>query len=117
MNGGQQDLSLAAGGLLIVIGGIADVTKLGLEAAFGIGIILDPVLISPVTALTFWVILQHNGIPMFSGKRSVSGWTNLVFAEAPVVDALPDWTVYAIYLTVAPRVVHAMRKQPEQLPQ
>jgi len=81
---------------LVVVGLLADGTKVGLEAAFGIGVILDPVLISPVTCMIFWVTLNHNGIAMFSGSRGWIGWTNLLIAETPVVDALPDWTMYAL---------------------
>jgi hypothetical protein len=96
----EQKLSLGAGGFLIVVGLLADATKILLDILFGVGIILDPLLITPVTALIFGITLSHNGIPMFSGKRSWAGWTNLIVSLIPVLDFLPDWTVYAIYLTV-----------------
>jgi hypothetical protein len=75
---------------------LADAAKIGLDLLFGIGFILDPVFISPVTCMIFWITLNHNGIPMFSGKRAWMGWTNLIVAETPGVDATSDWTIYAI---------------------
>ena len=109
----QQELPLSAGILLIAIGAGADTTKFVLDAAFGIGIVLDPLVISPITTLIFWIVLQHNGVPMFSGRRAVSGWINLAVAETPLLDAAPDWTVYAAYLTFAPRVIKAVSGTPE----
>ena len=46
--------------------------------------------------MIFWITLSHNNIPMFSGDRGWIGWVNLVVAETPGVDALPDWTIYAL---------------------
>lgn len=104
---GEGELPMSAGFLLIVVGAGADSAKFALEYLFGVGLVLDPFLISPTTALIFWLVMQHNNVPMFSGKRAAAGWTNLVVAEIPGIDALPDWTAYAIYLTVAPRIGRA----------
>jgi hypothetical protein len=95
----EPKLPLIAGGFLIVVGIIADVAKVGLDALFGIGFILDPLIITPITGLIFWITLNHNNISMFSGKNSWSGWANLVYSFIPGLDFLPDWTVYAVYLT------------------
>jgi hypothetical protein len=105
----EKRLPLAAGGFLIAVGGIADAVKFALDMLFGIGVILDPLVISPITWMIFWITLQHNGISMFSGKRGIAGWVNIAIAECPGVDALPDWTVYAIYLTFADRASDVAR--------
>jgi hypothetical protein len=96
----EEKLPLSAGIFLIIVGLLADGAKILLDALFGIGMILDPFLVTPITALIFGITLSHNGISMFSGKRSWAGWTNLIFSFIPILDFLPDWTVYAIYLTV-----------------
>jgi hypothetical protein len=108
MSGEVHELPLSAGILLIAVGAGADTTKFALEYFLGIGLVLDPLLISPVTALIFWVVHVHNDVPMFSGKRAAAAWINLAVAETPAVDALPDWTVYAAYLTFAPRVAKVL---------
>lgn len=99
----QGELSAASSGFLIVVGLIADGTKILLDAFFGIGIILDPFVISPITALIFGIVLWHNGMSMFSGKRSWAGWSNFIFSLIPVLDFLPDWTAYAIFLAITSR--------------
>lgn len=103
----EKQLPVGAGVFLIIVGLVADGTKALLDFLFGIGFILDPCLISPVTWIIFWITLSHNGIPMMSGKRGTSGWINLAIAEVPGVDALPDWTFYAFYLLVSSRVSEA----------
>lgn len=96
----EKKLPLSAGVFLIIVGLLADGIKVLLDFAFGIGIILDPFVVTPITALIFGITLDHNGISMLSGKRSWAGWTNLIFSFIPVWDMLPDWTIYAIYLTI-----------------
>lgn len=93
---GERKLPGSARVFLVAVGVLADGTKVGLDLTLGIGVILDPLFISPVTCMIFWITLNHNGIPMFSGKRGWMGWTNLIVAETPAVDALPDWTIYAL---------------------
>jgi|ERR1700733_3327412 hypothetical protein len=99
MNEDEGRLPVAAGIFLIVVGIIADVSKVGLDALFGIGFILDPLLITPIAWFLFLITLNHNNIPMFTGKRGWVGWANLVYSFLPGLDFLPDWTVYAVYLT------------------
>jgi hypothetical protein len=96
----EKRLSSGARGILIVAGLFFDGLKIGLDAAFGLGIILDPLLITPIATVAFWLILDHNGISMFSGKHWVSGWVNMIFSFIPILDVFPDWTVYAIYLSI-----------------
>ena len=99
MNQGRE-LSALSSGFLIVVGLIADGFKIGLDAFFGIGMVLNPFLVTPITALVFGIVFSHNGMSMFSGKRAWAGWSNLIFSFVPVLDFLPDWTAYAIYLAV-----------------
>ncbi|MDR3570722.1 MAG: hypothetical protein P4L81_00785 [Candidatus Pacebacteria bacterium] len=99
MNDTEPTLSLTSSILLIVIGLIADIAKAVLDFFF-VGFILDPFVITPITAIVFGMILDQNGISMFSGKRWVAGWVNLVFSLIPVLDWLPDWTAYAVYLAI-----------------
>jgi hypothetical protein len=99
MNEDEGKLSVEAAIFLIIVGIIADVTKVGLDVVFGIGFILDPFLITPIAGFIFWLTLYHNNISMLGGKRWWVGWTNLVYSFLPGLDFLPDWTVYAVYLT------------------
>ena len=91
----QKKLSKAARMFLIIVGLIADSLKIGLEFFFGIGLALDSFFISPIALVIFTITFMHNGVPMFSGKRGWMGWTNLVVGETPLVNALPNWTMYA----------------------
>lgn len=86
----------------------ADGTKLALEFLFGIGLILDPFVISPVTAMIFWVVFTHNDMPMFSGRFASAGWTNLFVSVTPGVDAVPDWTVYTCYIVISDRMTSTL---------
>lgn len=97
---GQAHLSNLSKGFLLVVALSADGAKIGLDALFGIGIILDPLVITPATAMIFWVVFQHNGMPMFTGRFGTAGWINLGVSLTPGVDAVPDWTVYTAYLLV-----------------
>ena len=90
-----------AKGFLWIVALVADITKIALDFFFGIGFILDPVLISPVTWMIFMVTFMHNSVPMFSGERAWMGWSNIIVAETPVVDGIPDWSLYMLALTVA----------------
>lgn len=101
---GEKRLPTTAGVFLLFVAVIADAAKFLLDLLFGIGFILDPCFISPVTWMIFWITLNHNGIPMMSGKRGAAGWINLIVAEVPGLDALPDWTAYTIYLIASNRV-------------
>lgn len=96
----QHRLPMGAKLFLICAGIVFDIIKLGFDALFGIGIILDPLFITPIAGLVFWIVLRHNDVPMFTGERSWAGWSNIVFSLTPILDALPDWTAYAIYLSV-----------------
>ena len=93
---GEKKLPTTARIFLVAVGGLADITKIALDFFFGIGIFLDPMLISPVAWVIFWITFNHNGIPMFSGKRGWMGWVNLGVGETPGVDASPNWTIYAL---------------------
>jgi hypothetical protein len=94
----EPALSPLSAGFLIIVGLVADTAKILLDALFGVGIILDPFIVTPVTALVFGIVLTHNGMSMFSGRRAWAGWANLIFSFVPVLDFLPDWTAYAIFL-------------------
>jgi hypothetical protein len=100
----QKKLPAVAAGFLLVVALIADGTKFALDFLFGIGIVLDPIFITPLTTLVFWITLNHNNISMFSGKNWASAWVNEVVSFTPGIDALPDWTVYTIYLIAQNRV-------------
>ncbi len=97
---GEKKLSSGSALFLIVIGIFADGAKLLLDLLFGIGIVLDPLLITPITTLIFWITLHHNNISMFGGKLAAASWTNEAVSLIPGIDALPDWTAYAIYLAI-----------------
>jgi hypothetical protein len=97
MKGGKK-LPKTALFFLFIVAIIADGTKFLLDLLFGIGFILDPVFITPITTGIFWITLNHNGVPMFSGKNWAAGWINEIVSLTPGIDALPDWTAYTIYL-------------------
>lgn len=97
---GSKKLSGTAEVFLLVLAVLADAAKFLLDLLFGIGFILDPLFITPITTLIFWITLNHNGVSMFSGKNAVAGWVNEIVSLTPGVDALPDWTAYTIYLIV-----------------
>jgi hypothetical protein len=94
----EKKLSGTSRVFLVMVGAIADLTKIALDLLFGIGFILDPLIISPITLVIFWITLAHNNVSMFSGHHAWMGWTNLVIAEIPGVDAFPDWTMYALFV-------------------
>jgi hypothetical protein len=94
----EKHLSMPSKGFLLVIALGADGTKILLDYLFGVGIILDPLIISPVTQMIFWVVFFHNDVPMFSGRFASAGWINLFVSITPGVDALPDWTAYTCYI-------------------
>lgn len=100
----ENRLPASAGGFLLVVALIADGSKIMLDALFGMGFILDPVLITPITTAIFWITLNHNGISMFSGRNWAAAWTNELVSLTPGVDALPDWTVYTVYLLANNRI-------------
>lgn len=97
----KERLSFGTKVALIFAGLFWDGLKVVLDFG-GVGLILDPFLITPLAAFTFAIILSESGIEvsMFSGKNSWAGWVNLLFSLVPILDILPDWTVYAIYLVV-----------------
>lgn len=96
----EGKLSLTGGVILIVLGMFFDAMKFVLDLLFAIGFVLDPFFITPIATFVFWLILNHYGVPMFSGKNWTSAWINEAVSLTPGVDALPDWTTYAIYLMV-----------------
>src|SRR5262249_45231806 len=83
---------------LLTVAVSADGLKILLDAAFGIGVVLDPFVITPLTTLVFWITLHHNDISMFSGKNWQAAWVNELVSLIPGIDALPDWTCYTVYL-------------------
>ncbi len=100
----QKKLSGTAIGFLFFVAILADASKFALDLLFGVGFILDPFLITPLTTGVFWITLSHNGVSMFSGKNWVAAWTNEIISLTPGVDALPDWTVYTSYLVMNNRI-------------
>ncbi|HUO50383.1 MAG TPA: hypothetical protein VMU25_02360 [Candidatus Paceibacterota bacterium] len=97
----KKHLSFGSKLFLFSAGIFFDGLKIGLDAFFGVGLVLDPFFITPIAALIFGITLSHNDIPVFSGKRAWASWTNLIFSFIPVLDFLPDWTTYAVYLIFA----------------
>lgn len=96
-------LSIGGGVLLIFIALLVDGAKVAADAFFGIGLVINPFVITPIAAIIFAIVLDHYGISMFSGKAAWAGWSNLVFSMVPVLDFLPDWTAYAVFLMIASR--------------
>lgn len=97
-------LTAGAALFLLFIGIIADAAKFFLDFLFGIGLLLDPLFITPITTLIFWITLNHCGVSMFSGKNWAAAWVNEIFSLTPGIDAFPDWTTYTIYLIARNRV-------------
>ena len=97
-------LSGGAAAFLLFVAVLADGAKFLLDVLFGIGFILDPIFITPVTTMIFWITLNHNNISMFSGTNGAAGWVNEIVSLVPGVDALPDWTAYTIYLIANNRI-------------
>ncbi len=103
MSDGQ--LSIGAGLFLLFIGLIIDGLQFALNWIY-IGIIVNPVLLTPLAWLIFAIVLDHNNMSMFSGKRAWAGWLTLGAEFFPGLDGfIPGWTVYAVFLMVAPRVM------------
>ena len=98
----QPEPTLSTGALffLFIIGGIADLLKIAFEAFFGIGLVLNPFLVTPLTALIYGIVFAHFGLPMFRGKFAKGSWFNLIVSLTPILDFLPDWTAYNIYLAI-----------------
>ncbi|HEV3245353.1 MAG TPA: hypothetical protein VG102_03270 [Candidatus Paceibacterota bacterium] len=103
----QRVLPRTAIVFLFFIGAIADGTKILLDLLFGIGFILDPLFVSPITTVIYWITMNHNGVPMFSGQNWAAAWINEVVALTPGIDGLPDWTAYNIYLAINNEIVNA----------
>ena len=97
---GEKKLSVTTEVFLFIVAALADGTKFMLDLLFGIGFILDPVFITPITTFVFWITLNHNGVPMFSGKNWAAGWINEIVSLTPGIDVLPDWLAYTTYLVV-----------------
>lgn len=106
MTGGDKRIPTGAFIFLLFIAVMADGTKALLDLLFGIGIIIDPLFISPITTGIFWITLNHNGVPMFSGKNAAAGWTNEIISLTPGIDIVPDWTTYTIILMAKDRIAH-----------
>ena len=100
----EKRLPSGAMGFLFVVALMADGIKIALDFLFGVGFILDPLLITPFTLAVYWIVYNHNGVPMFSGKRAAAGWINLVVSLCPVIDIIPDWTIYTIYMWITDRI-------------
>lgn len=91
------------------VGAIIDVAGLLLDFIY-IGFILNPLLLTPLACLIFWIVLHHNGVSMLGGKRAWAGWVALLVEFAPGLGALlPGWFAYALFLTAAPRVSALVR--------
>jgi hypothetical protein len=94
----EKHLSTGTALFLLFVAIFADGMKFMLDLLFGIGLILDPFLITPITTFIFWITLNHNGIAMFSGKFGTASWVNEAVSLTPGLDALPDWTLYTFTL-------------------
>ena len=85
----------------------AEKLKIILDAVF-IGVIVDPLFVTPMAAISFGLVLSHYNKPMFSGKRAAASWINIIVSIIPILDMLPDWTAYALYLTFAERAANTL---------
>ena len=103
----HEPLPVGACILLIFLGVLFDGLKVILDAVF-IGVVADPFFVTPLAAISFAIILAHYDRPMFSGKRAAAGWINLFVSMVPILDMLPDWTAYALYLTFSDRAINAV---------
>lgn len=96
-----RKLSIGARILLLMVALLTDGVQFLAELLL-IGFIIDPIM-SVVTTMIFWIVLQHNGIQMFGGKRFWSGWTTTLVELIPGIDGIvPTWTAYAVYLAAFP---------------
>lgn len=89
---------------LIFVALLADAAKIVLDFLL-IGVVIDSILITPITAFIFWLILSMNGKSMFEGKRTRASIMNLLVSIVPIINAIPDWTAYATYLTLEGRYI------------
>ena len=103
----DEPLPIGACLLLIFLGIIFDGLKIILDAVF-IGVIVDPLFVTPMAAISFGLVLSHYNKPMFSGKRAAASWINIIVSIIPILDMLPDWTAYALYLTFAERAANTL---------
>jgi hypothetical protein len=99
-----RHLSGSSKGFLFVVSLMADGAKIFLDLLFGIGIVLDPLVITPITTIIFWIVFMHNDMPMFSGRYGSAGWINLSVSLTPGIDAVPDWTIYTSYIIISDQV-------------
>lgn len=96
----QNKLPGSTIGFLFFVAFIADGAKILLDLLFGVGVILDPFFITPVAAGIFWFTLDQYDVPMLSGKNAGAGWVNLIVSLTPIVDMIPDWTLYTLLLLI-----------------
>ncbi len=104
MKEGEGTLSVGGGIFLLFVGIIIDLLQFGCSLIL-IGFIVNPFILTPLAWFIFWLVLHHYDIPMLSGKRAFAGWLAVLAELIPEADGfVPGWTVYAIYLMVAPKV-------------
>ncbi len=92
---------------LIVFGILIDLLQ-AILALLLIGELLDPA-IDVVAMIGFAIMLHGRGGTL--SKRSISYALTSIGEFIPVVDALPLWTLWAIYVVVMDRAKHAMHHE------
>ena len=92
---------------LITFGVFIDLLQ-GILALIFIGELLDPA-IDLLAMLGFGVMLHHHGGNALS-RRSVSFTLTSIAEFIPIVDALPFWTLFAIYTVSMDAIRHREHK-------
>lgn len=98
--GGPIDpqLTLSVFGLMLGVAIFFDAISFGLNFIPLIGGLLQVITVTPVATLTFAIWLKMHGINFTKGPRGFFILLTAIIGFIPVVNALPEWTVYVIGL-------------------
>lgn len=81
-----------------------DLTQMGLNAAWGIGGVLNPFIITPSTYLSFWTWFIFRGIKIGSRKNMTTVLIGTLIEMIPYVDLLPGITVMVTRIMLNSRI-------------
>lgn len=99
----REPISSALAFSLIAVGIIVDLVQLLLTLLF-VGAALNPI-IDLMAMGVFWLMLYHHGQKVLS-RRAFSFVGSAIVELIPVIDAIPVWTIFAIYTVMKDHLEH-----------
>ncbi len=101
--GGPVDpqLTLSTFGLMFGVAIFFDVISFGMNFIPFIGGLLQDITVTPIAIMTFFICLKMHGISFTKGTRGFSLLLTVVIGFIPIINALPEWSVYigGLYLS------------------